>query len=233
MTRAVLFDVDFTLIHPGPTFQAEGYQAFCARHGIDVDAGRFDDAVTSAGSLLDLPVDTVYDDQIHVRYTRHIIEKMGGSGDAIDACAREIYREWASCQHFVLYDDVPAALRELAHAGVRVGLVSNSHRCLASFQAHFELQGLISATVSSSDHGMMKPHASIFNAVLNLMGVSAGDTMMVGDSVRHDVEGALHAGMRAALLHRSGTPHPLETELAARGVPTIRSLRELPGLLQD
>ena len=78
---------------------------------------------------------------------------------------------------------------------------------------------------------MMKPHSSIFNAVLNLMAVSPGDAMMVGDSVRHDVEGALHAGMRAALLHRSGTPHPLETELAARGVPTIRSLRELPGLL--
>src|SRR4051794_18969890 len=231
MTRAGLFDADFPLIHPGPPFQAEGLETFCTRHAIVVDATLFDEAVMSAGALLDLPIDTVYDDEIHVRYTRHIIEKMGGSGDAVNACAREIYREWASCQHFVLYDDVPAALRELADAGVRVGLVSNSHRCLASFQAHFELQGLISATVSSSEHGMMKPHSSIFNAVLNLMAVSPGDAMMVGDSVRHDVEGALHAGMRAALLHRSGTPHPLETELAARGVPTIRSLRELPGLL--
>ena len=30
--RAVLFDVDFTLIYPGPMFQGEGYHAFCARH---------------------------------------------------------------------------------------------------------------------------------------------------------------------------------------------------------
>jgi hypothetical protein len=59
MTKAVLFDVDFTLIYPGPTFQAEGYQAFCARHGIDVDPARFDVAVASAGRLLDLPDDTV------------------------------------------------------------------------------------------------------------------------------------------------------------------------------
>ena len=36
MTRAVLFDVDFTLIYPGPTFQGEGYRAFSVRHGIDV-----------------------------------------------------------------------------------------------------------------------------------------------------------------------------------------------------
>ena len=26
---AVFFDVDFTLIYPGPTFQGEGYAAFC------------------------------------------------------------------------------------------------------------------------------------------------------------------------------------------------------------
>ena len=40
-TRAVFFDVDFTLIYPGPTFQGEGYQRFCARYGIEVDPARF------------------------------------------------------------------------------------------------------------------------------------------------------------------------------------------------
>ena len=46
--RAVFFDVDFTLIHPGPRFQGVGYQASCARHGIEVDAGKFDSAVAGA-----------------------------------------------------------------------------------------------------------------------------------------------------------------------------------------
>ena len=31
---------------------------------------------------------------------------------------------------------------------------------------------------------------------------------MVGDSVRHDVDGARRAGMRAVLLHRGPDPHP-------------------------
>ena len=53
-------------------------------------------------------------------------------------------------------------LQELASAGIRIGLISNSHRCLASFQSHFELQEFVTATVSSSDHGLMKPHPSIF-----------------------------------------------------------------------
>jgi FMN phosphatase YigB (HAD superfamily) len=51
--------------------------------------------------------------------------------------------------------------------------------------------------------------------------------MMVGDSVRQDVEGAVRVGMRAALLHRANTPHPMAAELAGRGIPVIRSLREL------
>ena len=109
--------------------------------------------MASAAPLLDGPEDTPYAAEIFVGYTRHIIEQMGGRGPALDACAREIYEEWAACQHFELYDDVPAVLRQLAAAGIRIGLISNSHRCLASFQSHFELQGLIAATVSSSDHG--------------------------------------------------------------------------------
>lgn len=233
MTKAVLFDVDFTLIYPGPTFQGEGYQAFCARYGIDVDPERFEAAVVSAGRLLEGPDDILYDDEIYVGYTRHIISEMGGSGDALDACAREIYREWAACQHFELYEEVPAVLRALAAAGVRIGLVSNSHRCLASFQTHFDLEGLISATVSSSEHGLMKPHPSIFNAALNLVEAAPGEALMVGDSVRHDVEGALAVGMRAALVHRSETPHPRAQELSERGVSTIRTLHELLALVQE
>lgn len=227
-TRAVLFDVDFTLIYPGPTFRGEGYRAFCARYGMDVDPSKFEGGVAAAAPLLNSP-DDVYDPEIFIAYTSHIIEAMGGRGPRVDECSREIYREWAACQHFELYDDVPAVLRQLADAGLRIGLISNTHRCLASFQSHFELQGLISATVSSSDHGLMKPHPSIFTAALHLLGVKAPDAVMVGDSVRQDVEGALGVGMRAVLLNRGDTAAPRVT--GEHRVPVIRSLRELPELL--
>jgi HAD superfamily hydrolase (TIGR01662 family) len=231
LTRAVFFDVDFTLIYPGPMFRGEGYRAFCERYGMTVDESTFDAAVASAASLLEGPDDTPYDAEIYIRYTRHIIEQMGGRGGNLDACAREIYAEWAACQHFELYDEVPAVLRQLSAAGIRIGLISNSHRCLASFQLHFELQGLIAATVSSSEHGFMKPHPSIFAAALQLVNVPAADSVMVGDSVRQDVDGALQAGMRAVLLHRGKTPAANEAALRARGVPVIASLTELSSLL--
>jgi HAD superfamily hydrolase (TIGR01549 family) len=228
--KAVLFDVDFTLIYPGPTFRGEGYQAFCARYGMDVDAAKFEAGVASAGPLLESP-DDVYDPEIFIAYTNRIIEVMGGSGPRVDDCSREIYREWAACQHFEMYDDVPAVLRQLSDAGLRIGLISNTHRCLASFQSHFELQGLISATVSSSDHGLMKPHPSIFSAALQL------DAVMVGDSFKHDVVGALNVGMKAVLLNRGDDAAP-RVAVPRRGsgaddhqVSVIHSLRELPGLL--
>jgi putative hydrolase of the HAD superfamily len=225
--RAVFFDVDFTLIYPGPTFRGEGYQAFCGRYGIATDPARFEVAVASAAPLLDTPEDTLYDEAIFIAYTRHIIEQMGGRGAQVETAAREIYREWAMCHHFELFDEVPAVLRELAAGGVRVGLISNTHRSLAAFQSHFALQGLIAAAVSSAEHGLMKPHPSIFRAALQLADVAPSEAVMVGDSVRQDVEGALNAGMRAVLLHRSATPHPSATQLAGRGVPIIGSLREL------
>ncbi len=229
--RAVFFDVDFTLIYPGPTFQGDGYRAFCAQHGIDVDPSAFTRAVLSAAHILDSADKRVYDAENFVRYTRHIIERMGGTGETLDACAREIYAEWATNRHFNLYDDVGPVLRNLKDLGVQVGLISNSHRCLASFQAHFELGDLVSAAVSSSDHGFMKPHESIFRAAMQLVGARPSESVMVGDSVRQDIEGALAAGMSAVFLHRGDQSHPRQRRLAERGVPTIASLAELPVLL--
>jgi len=231
MTKAVFFDVDFTLIYPGPMFRGEGYRAFGERYGMALDEAGFDAAVASAAPFLDGPEDAPYDAEIFVAYTRHIIERMGGEGPSADACAREMYAEWAACHHFEMYDEVPAVLRRLAGDGIRVGLISNSHRSLASFESHFELEGLIAAAVSSSEHGFMKPHPSIFSAALQLVNVAAADAVMVGDSVRQDVDGAIGAGMRAVLLNRGRAALAGEAALRARGVPVIASLTELPQLL--
>jgi putative hydrolase of the HAD superfamily len=224
-TRAVFFDVDFTLIHPGPTFQGEGYRNFCAAYGIEVDANAFDQAVAAASSLLDAR-GGIYDPAIFILYTRRIIEEMGGSGPHLDEAARDIYDEWAGCHHFSLYEDVPGVLRQIHAAGMKIGLISNTQRCLASFEKHFELEGLFSVTLSSADHGYMKPHPSIFQAALQQIGAVAEEAVMVGDSLPHDIEGARRLGMRGILVSRSGRAAGCPSD-----VPVIRTLRELPPLL--
>ena len=225
MTRAVFFDVDFTLIHPGPAFQGSGYAEACARHGVSVDARRFEQAVAAASVALHTD-GSEYDPAIFVEYTCRIIEGMGGTGEGVVRAATDLYDAWAGCHHFTLYEEVPDVLRELRSDGYRIGLISNTQRSLVVFEQHFELDGLFDVAISSSDHGFMKPHPSIFEEGLRRAGVVASEAVMVGDSVPHDIHGALRLGMRGILVARSG----LSTGAPA-DVPVIQSLRELRALL--
>ena len=225
--RAVFFDVDFTLIYPGPTFQGEGYERFCAAHGITVNAARFEQAVAASSFILDDVEEPLYDEGLFIHYTASIIEHMGGRGPHVVRAAREIYAEWALNHHFEMYEDVEPALSRLRARGLIVGLISNSHRSLDAFRDHFALHGLIHAWVSSFEHGYMKPHGSIFEAALERAGVPAGAALMVGDSLKADVEGALSAGLRAVLLRRSGDLPPSRPS----GVPVIQTLAELDALI--
>ena len=66
-TAAVFFDVDFTLIHPGPRFQGSGYAESCARRGISVDPAQFERAVAGASALLE-SADQLYDAALFVSW---------------------------------------------------------------------------------------------------------------------------------------------------------------------
>ena len=219
-TAAVFFDVDFTLIRPGPRFQASGYLDTCVRHGLTVDTAKFEAAVAGAAEVLD-STDQLFNPQVYIDYTARIIQLMGGDEAGSMAPAREIYDDWAVNHHFTLYDDVDETLRTLKARGLQLGLITNGHRSLSAFQTHFELDGLIDVTLSSRQHGYMKPHASIFRAALELAQVAAADAVMVGDSYSHDVAGAESVGMRGVLIARGGNPPDGIT------APVIQSLTEL------
>jgi len=227
VTKAVFFDVDFTLIYPGPTFQAEGYRRACAAHGVDVDPERFDAATAASSFILDEVEEQIYSHDLFVHYTASIIEHMGGRGEKVIDVAREIYEQWSVNHHFELYDDVAPVLTQLSKSGLIVGAISNSHRSLDAFCEHFSLRGLITVSVSSAEHGYMKPHRSIFDAALAKARVQPDEAVMVGDSIKHDIEGALAIGMRAVLLRRSGE---LPLDLPA-GLPVMTTLTDLPALL--
>jgi HAD superfamily hydrolase (TIGR01549 family) len=228
VTRAIFFDVDFTLIYPGPTFQAEGYARFCASERLTIDASRFDEAVARASFILDEIEEQVYDPSLFVHYTATIIEHMGGRGAGVVRAAERIYQQWAANHHFEIYDDVAPVLTELARRGLILGAISNSHRSLEAFKEHFKLDGLLGTTISSAEHGFMKPHRSIFEAALERAKVRASEAVMVGDSLRADIEGAVAAGLGGILLRRSGE-HPQSLPL---GVRVITSLHELTAVFR-
>jgi putative hydrolase of the HAD superfamily len=219
--RAVLFDVDFTLARPGPELGPEGYVRAGERHGLRLDPARYESARDAA--LLDLRrhPELEHDDEIWFRFTERIVRGMGGDADTAYDCAVEITRGWERHENFELYHDVPDALATLRAAGLRIGLVSNSARDVHEFARHHGLD--VDAGISSFHHGHTKPHASIFRAVLDLLGVEPAEAAMVGDTIADDVEGARALGMRAILLDRDRLHPDFD--------PRIETLRELLPLL--
>lgn len=215
--RAVLFDVDFTLARPGPALGPEGYVLAGERHGLTLDASRYDSARDASFASLQHHPELDHDDEIWIAFTERVVRLMGGEGPTSHECAVEITRGWERHENFELYDDVLPALERLRAHGIRVGLVSNSARDVRAFAEHHRLP--IDAGISSFHHGKTKPHASIFRAVLELLEVPPAEALMVGDTVADDVEGARAIGMRAVLLDRLG----LRRDFA----PRIESLAEL------
>jgi HAD superfamily hydrolase (TIGR01662 family) len=219
--RAVLFDVDFTLARPGPELGPEGYVRAGGRHGLTLDAERYEGAREAAFADLKRHPELEHDEEIWIAFTERIVLGMGGTQPASYECAAEITSGWTRHDYFELYEDSVPVLEELRRAGLKIGLVSNSARDVREFARHHALE--IDAGISSFHHGRTKPHASIFRAVLDLLEVEPRDAAMVGDTVEDDIEGAAALGMRAVLVDRLGRHPDFE--------PRIDTLLALPAAL--
>ena len=130
-----------------------------------------------------------------------------------------------------MYEDVPDVLRGLHASGLKIGLISNTQRSLTAFQTHFELEGLFCGAVSSSDHGYMKPHRSIFEAALQQVGVTPHEAVMVGDSLPPTSRARAGSGMRAVLVSRSGRPRHVDP--CPADVPVIQIAARAAGHCSD
>jgi putative hydrolase of the HAD superfamily len=122
---------------------------------------------------------------------------------------------------FTAYPDAPAALAALRARGVTLVVVSNWDVSLPAVLRGVGLAESVDGVVTSAEVGRPKPARAIFDAALALAGCPPCAAVHVGDSVEHDVRGALAAGIRPVLLSRHGG------DAAPPGVPTIASLTEL------
>ena len=226
--RAVLFDVDFTLARPGPELGPDGYRRAGERHGLDVDASRYEQARAAAIDGLQRHPELHHDEEIWISFTERILRGMGANGARARICAVEVARGWDRHDNFELYDDVLPTLAALREHGLALGLVSNSGRDIDEFVAHHALD--VDVAVASGAHGRTKPDPSIFLAALARLDVPPEDAAMVGDSREEDVAGARALGMTAFLVDRDerhhGEPDRLSTLLA---LPAALGLRPAPG----
>jgi HAD superfamily hydrolase (TIGR01549 family) len=239
--NAVLFDVDYTLIKPGPVFDVEGYVRNGRRFGLALDPERWPQAQRAAWAAVKQRRESSgheHDMALIPAVTRAVVcaladdEARASAAEACEACAQYEAEQWWNLDNFTLFDDVLPCLERLHGAALRVGLVSNTNRDLDVTVAHFGLGPFVDVAVTSAQIGIMKPEPEIFLAALERLGIGADEAAMVGDNDYDDIRGALACGFAiAVLLDRRGRRH----RLAERGEPThepaIDSLAELPALL--
>ena len=209
--RAVLFDVDFTLVKPGPDLGPEGYQLLGRRFGLELDPSRYPAARAAAIETIERHPELDHDEEVWVLFTEQIIRGMGGDSDRAYECAVEMTRAWEHAENFELYEDTLPVLAAMREHGLKIGLVSNTGRDLKEFIAHHKLD--VDVAVSSGAHGKTKPHPAIFQSALEELDVTAEEAAMVGDSPEDDVDGARALGMRAFLVDRENRFPEVEERL--------------------
>jgi HAD superfamily hydrolase (TIGR01549 family) len=117
---------------------------------------------------------------------------------------------------------------------IRIGLVSN-YPCGKALRSSLERVGIIGhldPVVISGEVGWVKPHASVFRAALDALGLPPEKVLFVGDRWDADMVGARDAGMRTC--HHIGFTSDRELDerySAYRPDHRITRLEELDGIL--
>jgi HAD superfamily hydrolase (TIGR01549 family) len=132
-----------------------------------------------------------------------------------------------------LYPDVEPALAELRRIGLRIGVVSDWGSNLPGILSGLGLDRYLDFVLASGSAGVAKPDPTFYGLALERVGVAAGEAVMVGDSLRADVQGAEAAGLRGVLLvrPREDDDHAGPPANVPAGITVIRSLAELPALV--
>ncbi len=89
------------------------------------------------------------------------------------------------------------------------------------------LGSLFSAVVISGEYGIGKPRPEIFLHLVDRLGVTSSESVMVGNSVERDIAGARNSGITSVWLKVAGSEEPAAVESDF----CIKGLVELPGLL--
>ncbi len=79
--------------------------------------------------------------------------------------------------------------------------------------------------VCSYDIGIPKPDPRIFQHTLSLLKVEASEAVMIGDSIKADIEGAINSGLEAIWVDKEGA--------GEWNGHTVRTISDLPNLIRS
>jgi len=126
-----------------------------------------------------------------------------------------------------LYKDSKKALNHFK-GKKPIALISNTE-CFGwnSIKEKHKLHKEFNQITLSFETSLLKPHPKIFHLTLKKLGVKPDETVMIGNSIKLDMEGAKRAGIKSILVDRENK-HEKFNKADAR----INSLEELTDLIE-
>lgn len=244
MLKAVLFDLDNTLIDWETTgsWQAELARRLTTLYrvigervqpwdGTTVESlqacfvEELDRAWTEANRTL-VPVD-------HMGVLRCALVKCGVPEAPLTADLLAEAYDWQPPENLQIYPEVPEVLDQLRAHGLALGIITNASQPMTLRDRELAHVRLIDyfpmCRISAIDAGYLKPDPRIFQAALDLLGVTPEQAIYVGDHLQADIQGAQSAGMRAVWRANDADTAPPDVEVVPDGIVT--DLRELLPLL--
>jgi len=243
--RAVVFDLFDTLVDlrfedlPSEEFEGQRIPASARRlhaavaERVEIDFGTFNEAVSAGVRAFG-----------ESHYARHrevptferftdTLARVGVSDPELAERMTQIHM--AALRATVRVPRHHVGVLDALRARVRTGVCSNfshSETALGILDTS-RLAERLDAVVVSDAVGWRKPHAGIFEEVMERLGVGADEVLHVGDSLRADVGGAAALGIRTAwITRRVRDPEArLSEHEGPRPDHAIADLAELPDLL--
>ncbi len=116
-----------------------------------------------------------------------------------------------------LYPDTLDALRRVRDRGMKVAVASNLAQPYAA-PLRALLGNLVDVWHFSFDAGLIKPDRSFYAGLTAKLGCDPAELLMVGDTWRDDIVGAVEAGSRARWLDRDGRASYARRLIAVRSL---------------
>ena len=231
--ETVLFDFGGTLDSDGVAWK-ERFHTLYRSQGLDLSADAFapafyaaDDALVGALASTTGLEETI--DALTTNLEAELARRGGGKGHAeID----RVRGQWVASRFLSEMSFAFARNRPVLEAlseRYRLGVVSNFYGNLEAVCESSGLGRLFGVMADSQRVGAEKPEPAIFHAALAELQAKPETTIMVGDSLRRDYEGARRCGMGFIWIAPDGV-QATERD-AAENRSVLAAVTELPDLL--
>lgn len=212
MLKAVLFDLDETLIDRGATMRAAAKDQYCRFFSPDAAVSEAD----YVAKFIELDAGGKSSKQESLEALRaHFGLEPGWKELLAD-------RDAAAIRHATLRAGAVACLERVKKAGLAMAVVTNGRYPFQYDKAvGAGIAGYFGAFVVSEAEGFEKPDARIFAVALAKLGVAPDEAMFVGDDPERDVRGAQGVGMQAIFVASADFPVCDEADLSVKSLNEV------------